>query len=127
MDHLPRNSRVARRSWRRGLPAIALTIGICAAADAAPSSDDREVALEIIPPPKLLSVQGSMLPLVTKGKSPVVVVTPEDPDKKETLAARWIAKEIAALGGKAPEVVAGPTGIESSRQERGHATRAGHL
>jgi len=106
------------RSWRRGRSAVAWTIVLCAAANAAETPDDRSIALEIIPTPQQLSWQGGLLPLVTKDSS-MVVVTPEAPDRKEILASRWIAKEIAALGGKEPDVVAGRGRIDPSGTTEG--------
>ncbi len=112
MDSLPRNSRVGNTFWRPGLLAIAATIALGpAAARAAQPSGDRDVALQVIPTPQQLSCQGGLLPLVTKDRA-AVVVTSEEPDRKEVLASRWIAKELAAGGGKPPEVVAGPGGID---------------
>lgn len=94
-----------------GLPTVALLFGLCAAANAMSNSDDRAAALKLIPPPHQLSIAGEMLTLVTNGKSAAVIITPENPDKKETLAAQWMAREIAALGGKSPQIMAGPSGI----------------
>jgi len=113
------SGRAMKRYWRQTLPAVALLFGFCAAANAASNTDGGAAALRVIPPPQWLSLQNGMLPLVTNGNSVLAVFTPEDPDKKETLAAQWVAKEITALGGKSPRIVAGPSGIGPGGKSEG--------
>jgi hypothetical protein len=111
--------RAVKRSRQRGLLAATVICGFCAGANAAPDADDRAAALKLIPPPQAISLLGGRLPLATNGKSAVVVVTPENPHKKETLAAQWVAREITALGGTSPRVLVGLSGIGPGGKDEG--------
>jgi hypothetical protein len=44
------------------------------------------------------------LPLVIEGKSNVVIRVSERADRKETMAAKWLAGEVAVLSGVTPEI-----------------------
>ena len=102
--------RPLKRVLHQGLAALAVLFALCVVASA-DTDAGRELALKIIPTPKLLSLQNGMLPIVTNGKFTLTVFTPENPDKKETLAAKWVTKEIATLAKAQPAIAAGPSGI----------------
>ena len=59
----------------------------------------------VIPQPKQCRVETGALPVVTDGTASLVVVLPDQPDAKETLAAEWVAKEIAAFSGTTTPIV----------------------
>ena len=90
-----------------GLSALAMLVALCALTNAG----NREAVPQVIPTPQLLSLQSGVLPVVTKGRAALVVFTPEHPDKKEVLAARWVSQEIRALSKAKPAIMTGPSGI----------------
>jgi hypothetical protein len=87
-----------------------MCVVLCCAAGAG----EREDALNLIPPPQVLSLEGGVLPLAAEDRSAAVLVIPGQPDKKEAMAAEWIAREIAALSGARPEIARGPSGLDLS-------------
>jgi hypothetical protein len=69
----------------------------------------------LIPMPKQCSLESGTLAIVTDGKSNLVVVMPENPDAKEALAAKWVAKEVTERSSVTPEITADDAGSRSDR------------
>ena len=80
------------------------------------SAGDGDLTRSLIPQPKQCRVETGVLPVVTDGKANLVVVLPDQPDAKETLAAEWVAKEIAALSGTTPPIVGSVRGPPPKRR-----------
>ena len=78
---------------------------------------DGDLAKTLIPQPKQCLVEAGVLPVVTEGKANLVVVLPDHPDPRETMAAEWLAKEIAALSGTTMPIVGNlPDAAETKTQ-----------
>jgi len=74
---------------------------------AAAAAETKEAVAGLIPAPKHCDVQAGDVPVAAQGKPNLVILTPEKPDKKETLAAKWLVREIATLSGVAPQIATG--------------------
>jgi len=86
--------------------ALALLFGVSSSASCA----EGDLARTLIPQPKHCEALSGLLPMAVDGKPNVVIEASGDADPKETMAAKWIAREIESRMGQKAEIARHPSG-----------------
>ena len=101
MDTLPRNTRVVKRSCRRGLPTMAVLAMLCAAANAAWSADEKQRAG--VSQPLSLALDGRTFYYLGITMRALHVGEVSDPELLDTLTAMTLNGVIIFLAGSLME------------------------
>jgi hypothetical protein len=94
-----------------------IAVALLAAWGATARAGNEETVRGLIPTPKQCALEPGSLPIVTGGKPVLVILVPMKPEAKETMAAEWVAKEVAALSGVTPQIATRPAPGGSRRPQ----------